>query len=512
MGLSNGQASPGVEALLKGAKKGRPFPEQVRRALLKLTDQEISQEGLARLFQPTFPGVRTFCVQTRVASDQAVETTLIGIARDGTPVWTGTRAFAIGRDGSLELHRGFDQIDQACQHRNITVDLMQRELEILAHSRSGPKSRLTIDGDEVGRYVCSLHGFVFADETEEGPPIRSIRALEPDGDREALVAAAINYLEQTGERLQMGRIAIEGAIEQAKTARSGWDFARLAFPGIENPLVSGSDAEMGVTQLGKNFLLNKDTPGWRAALYVLPPDRSVRELGDAYRILKTRSSIQRIDEELTEAQELLKSPNRASRIKGIQTIGMLAPLSWSGEVKPFAENADRRVAGVARKVLRQISGGSLLENMQAYFQNEKNPIEKRAQILRVLAEHYPEGIKVHSTLLRVHPDARIQRAIIPEIARSYHVGPELAAMFAANPSESEEERPGLKALRAELIERLGALADPSTLPSLMAAYRTQALPPEEQVALSRALVAFADPRAQMVLAEAARDVPRPQLP
>jgi hypothetical protein len=79
--------------------------------------------------------------------------------------------------------------------------------------------------------------------------------------------------------------------------------------------------------------------------------------------------------------------------------------------------------------------------------------------------------------------------------------------------DGHEMRPGLLQLRLEIIERLAALVDPRTLPALMASYRASPPPPPaEMLALSRALVAFPDPRAQLALIEVARRIERPQIP
>jgi hypothetical protein len=110
----------------------------------------------------------------------------------------------------------------------------------------------------------------------------------------------------------------------------------------------------------------------------------------------------------------------------------------------------------------------------------------------------------------VDPDARIQRGILPVVASAAQGPAELASMLAANPPL--EERPGLAELRLELIERLAGIGDPMTLPVLLEQYRSSRDDPAEMLALSRALVAFPDPRARQALAEAVRSFERPPLP
>ncbi|MCB9648305.1 MAG: hypothetical protein H6730_17120 [Deltaproteobacteria bacterium] len=505
---------PGVQSLLETLSKGRPLPNESAEALARLVGVRPGLEGLSRLFQPGFPGIRTFAVDIHAAPDQAVELTLVGVARNGKPVWSGTRAFAFGRDGSLEIHRGFDEIDPEYQSRNITVDLMQRELDLLALLRRGRASRLTIDAEGVGRYICALHGFVFADETEEGPPVRSARSLEPTGDRDGLTQAARTFVPRYGERREVGKIAIEVAMEQVARATSPWDFARLRFPDAR-PLPDSDEGAMGVSDLGREFLLGKETPAWRAALYVVPRDERAYALGLEYRRLKTARSEARLARELMAAKDAaLNSTQRAVRIRGLETLAQWAPPWLAPDIRALTEGADRRVAAFARQTLRQISGSDLPGRMLTYADDARHPAPLRGLAYRVLAEHFPDQLRSRVDMLRVHPDARIQRAVVPIVAQGPEQAKGLASMLAANPwSAPERSRAGLLALRLELIDRLRTRADPSTLPCLMQAFRSQPAPlPAEQLALSRALVAFPDPRAQTVLMEAARRIGRPEIP
>src|SRR5687767_13511816 len=135
----------GVGALLKAIGKGKKLDEDVAEALSRLFGIPVGQEGLSRVFQPGFPGIRIFAVEARVAHDQAVEIQLVGIARDGAPVWWGSRAFVRGRDGALELHLEDERIEESYRSRNLTVDLVQRELDLITLVGDGAASRVTID-------------------------------------------------------------------------------------------------------------------------------------------------------------------------------------------------------------------------------------------------------------------------------------------------------------------------------------------------------------------------------
>lgn len=503
-----------VNELLESLHKGARLPAESATALSRLLGLEPGLEGLSRLFQPGFAGLRTFVVDIHTAPDQAVEFTLVGVARDGGPVWTGTRAFAFGRDGSLEINRGYDEIDEGYRSRNITVDLMRREMELLALLQRGANPRLTIDAEGVGRYICALHGFVFADDTPEGPASRSSRAFVPSGDRAALAEAARVFIRRSGEHKNVGRIAIEEALKQVDVAQDPWDFACISFPGVTDELEGTDEGEMGVTALGRDFLLAKRTPAWRAAAYVTAPLPTPAKRGIEYRRRKTLRSEARLATEIDEAERALNSRQRTTRLRGLHTLGMIAPTWIAPEIRLLTHGADRRVAATARTVLAQISGADIAARMHAFAKETKNDPRFRALAYRVLAEHFPKRLDEEVSMLRVHPDARIQRAVVPLVAQGPDQAENVASMLAANPWQGRETgRPGLLKLRLELIDHVRRRADPSALPVLMKAFTVEPGPrPAEQLALSRALVAFDDPRAQAVLSEAARKVGRPDIP
>lgn len=504
---------PAEPSLLDTLGQGRALEPAASAALLSMIGRQVGLEGLSRLFQPSFPGVKTFAIEERAAPDQAVEISLVGIARDGRPVWTGTRAFVRGRDGSVEIHRGFDEVELAYQSRNITTDLMQRELELLQLFGGGPTSRLTIDADGVGRYVCALHGFVFADETPEGPPVRSVRAFDPDGDRERLRRAAERMIEKTAKRLSLGRLSVEAALDAIQLANSPWDFARIELEGMQQLLADGDDGALGVSSFGRMLLLSDETPAWRAALPLHPTDAEAFRLGTEYRRRKTARSVARLERELADSYAMLESANRTLKVRALQRLGMIAPEGHLPNVKKYAQSADRRVASAARQAVRQMTGAALPDRLLRFGLDTRHDARLRSLALRVLAEHHPNRIEPLVSMLRVDPDARIQRSVVPIIARGPDPGPDLASMLAANPPANDGQREGLSALRIELIERLTANRDPTTLPVLMAAYRRQPPPePAEQLALSRALVVFPDPRAQTVLAERSHRAVLPPIP
>lgn len=503
----------GPESLLEVLARGRPLPEEPARALQRLLGLRPGLEGLSRLFQPRFHGVRAFVVAVYESADQGVDLTLVGIARTGRPVWTGSRAFIPGRDGSLEIHRGFDMIDPDYQSRNITVDVLQRELDLLALVGRERAGRLTLDAEGIGKYVFALHGFIFADETEEGPSTRSTRPLDLTPDRTRLLEAAKPILSRLAERRGLGKIAIESALDEASRCRVPWDFARLHLgdaPACPTP----QDAELGVGNIGRALLLSDRAPDWRGALALDGPHRDTFAKGAEYRQQKTLRSEARLADEIASARQHLSSFHRATRLKALRRLALIAPDWLAPEIRELTEEPDRRVAAQARQTLAQITGEDLPERTLAFARDDRGDLGLRALAYRVLAEHYPEQVASDVEFLRVHPDARLQWAIVPILAEQYPDGPELASMLSANPRcEGETDRVGLSALRIELIERLRQRASPNTLPALMEAFRAVGPPdPAERLALSRALLAFGDPRAQTVLMEAAERLLRPDIP
>ncbi|MGF1511726.1 MAG: hypothetical protein ACFB9M_19700 [Myxococcota bacterium] len=502
LGTSSGVIAPRLVPtdLVRDLGRGRPLEAGASAAWKRLIGLDVGLEGLSQLFQPSFPGVRTFAVEGRAAPDQAFEVTLVGVSRRGVPVWTGSRAFVRGRDGSLELHRGFDQVDEEFRHRNITVDLIQRELEILESFGGGPSSRLTADAEGVGRYVCALHGFAFSDLTAEGPPVRSVRAFEPDGDRDRLRASAERLARVTAERLNL-TAELKVLLTALSRAETPWDFARLTLPGMTELYTAGDDGQMGVGAFGRMLLLSEQTPPWRAALPLHAHHPDARR-GAAYRRRKTTQSELRLQKELAKAIEDLNGRQRSTRVRGLKVLSAIAPNSVISQIRPLMKDPDRRVASLARATIQDMAGTYLQNKLHGYGLETSHPAAKRALAIRVLAEHFPNRLEPSAPMLRVDPDARIQKAVIPLVAAGPDAGPSLASMLAANPHFESRARPGVEALRIELIERLTVLRDPNTLPVLMAAYRRQPSPqPPEQLALSRALVVFPDPRAQTVLAE-----------
>lgn len=514
-------ATFGVGALLKAIGKGKKLDEDVSDALSRLFGIPVGHDGLSRVFQPGYPGIRVYAIEARLAPDQAVELTLVGVARDGAPVWWGARAFVRGRNGALELHLEDEVIDQTYRSRNITVDLVQRELDLMALVGGADQAvRVTIDAHGISSYISALHGFIFADETEEGPPVRSARALDRIGDRQALIEAAPPIVEKIGQRLGRGRIEIESALEAVRRARTPWDLLRVSFSG-PNRLAEGDDGELGVGALGRELLLSRDLPPWRAALYPNANEGQdlgrlhleAHRLGEEYRRRKTTRSETRLARELQEARDLLTSTKRDSKARALKMLGMIGHPWVAPEIKSLDDARDRRTAAIARTTLRQVSGADLPDRLLAFAENTKHEARQRGLAYRVLAEHFRPRLAHRVSMLRVNPDARIQRAILPLLADdATEAGPNLASMLASNPS-SEGDRPGLSIMRQEIIERLTKLVDPRTLPALLGAFRARpSPPPAEMLALSRALVAFPDPRAGLALTEVARRLDRPAIP
>ncbi len=497
--------------LSKGASVRRDAAEPLRRLL----GRDAGLEGLSRLFQPSFPGVRTFAIGVRATPDHAVELTLVGVARNGEPIWTGTRTFSRGPAGALEIHLGFDEVDPRYQSRNITVDVITSKLALLQRLDGGPSCRLTIDAEGTGRYVCALHGAMFADESEEGTSPRSGRAMDPDGDRQAIIEAGKSIIPGLAKRRGLGKLAIEDAIEQLERARTGWDFARLSFSEAPGSVEVDSDEGMGVRSLGRTLLLDEGTPGWRGALYLHSGQPELDELGHTYRRRKTARSNARLAAEVEHARQGLRAGNRAERMRSLKILGLLGTSELVPELKLVADGKERRTAALARRVIAQIQGVGLPDRLLAYADDPRNPGRQRALAYRVLAEHFPKWIEPKTAMLRVDPDARIQWAAVPLVAHQPHdPGPALAAMLAANPGVGPDRvRPGLDVLRLDIIEWLTILADPRTLLPLSMAYQTRPPPPPAEVlALSRALVAFNDPRAKTVLRAGSFPLTRPDVP
>ena len=339
--------------------------------------------------------------------------------------------------------------------------------------------------------------------------------MEPAGDRQRLIDAGAAIVPRIAKHRGLGKLAIEDALEQLGGIRSGWDIAQLRFADQPEPVDEDSDEGIGVGALGRALLLDEAMPSWRAALYLNPGQPELNERGDMYRRRKTTRSRQRLQVEVDHARAGLDSSNRAERLRSLEILGMLGSNELIPTIKTIADGRERRTAALARRVLDQVTGVGLPERILTYANDDRHPPRRRALAYRILAEHYPRLLWPALQMLRVHPDARIQRAAVALIARhAEEPGPSLAALLAANPLVGPDSaRPGLEALRLDIIEWLALLGDPRTLLPLCLAYQAKPPPPAAEVlALSRALVRFNDPRAKMVLRAGSFPLTRPDVP
>lgn len=506
MGREEPRPHSGTNAVTDLLGKGRPFEPSVDQAWFRLLRTPVGREGLSRIFQPGFPGVRTFVIDAHLEADGAIGFIVAGIARDGSPAFIGRRTLGRGRRGAIELHRGVDELNPTYKSRNITSDLIRRELELLGAAGNSAGARITLDAEDAARYLSALHGFVFADETEDGPPTRARRARDRESDRERLAEAARSFARRLATRHAAPASELSALERQIEAARYPIDFARLDLPSATLEPTPGEGPE--ARPFGRAFLLDRDTPGYRAALYVEGEGR--RPEGDVYREARTRRSESRLAFEVQGQLDELASRARPSRLRALEGLAPIAPSWVLSEIRRLSEDPDRKVASTARQCIRHIGGSDLVERILAFAADRRHPTEARAIAYRVTAEFFPTHFAPHLAMLRVDPDARLQKAVIPVIAAWDDAATELGAMLGANPAD-DGERPGLGALRLELIDRLATLADPRTLPVLMAAL-AQNPPADEASALSRALIAHPDPRARLALAARAQNLDIPPVP
>jgi hypothetical protein len=499
-----------TESIIEGLGKGRQLRADASRALSLLLGVPAGREGLSRFFQPGFPGVRSFALEARAEPDQTVDFTVVSIARDGAPVAVARRSLLAGREGALEIHHEHDEVEPAYRSRNLVVDNLRRELALLESVRTGPGSRITIDAEGAGRFLAAMNGAVFADETDEGPSTRSVRARDPTSDRARMIEAGAAFVERLGHKHALAAADVARAVSAIRAATLPWAVARVALLGLPTDLAATDGGLAG--NVGRMFLSSEEAPDYRGALY-LAGDEDARAVGEAFRQYQHRRAENRLAEETVEAQLALATTTRAVRLKGLETLAQIGASWVMPEVRALVDDPDRRVATAARHALKIMTFGDLSERILAYAETSSHPARLRAFAYRVLAEFYPSTLADKHAMLRVHPDARIQRAVVPVIAEALEPT-DLASMLAANPwNESPVPRPGLLELRIELIERLALAPDPRTLPPLLAAVVADPPPPAaEMAAVTRALVAYPDPRARVALTLAAQRLDRPMVP
>lgn len=488
--------------------RGRAFSAEIDALLRRLIGMPVGKEGLAQLFQPGYWGVRSFVVQARVTTNRFVEFLVLGIARDGAPIWSAQRSLGFGRDGSLEIHHGRDQISPEYRSLNILVDCLDNELRLLKTLDLGPNARITFDAHGVGTYLAALHGFVFADATDDGPPMQSIRALEPDGDRTLLIDAAKQCLAEYAERQGLDENTLNKVLRDLDTIQDPQDLAQLDLIGSRFDL---PDQESDFAKpTGRALCLDERLPSWRAALY--PSDEE--QAGDRFRQQHKEDSERRRAEEIRTSVAQLHNSQRSVQIKALRALGRSAPSWMLPEVKSLFEHSHRGVAVVARQVARQINEIDFHERIFSFANNKKNEGQLRGHAYRVLCEYYPKIMENKLAMLRINPDARIQRSIIPLLVSDQNAGPKLASLLAANPrSRMDCERSGLDEMRLEIIDCLSRIDDSRSIPALMAALATQpSPPPREMLALSRALVSHPDPRARPAISLVSERLDRPLVP
>lgn len=491
---------------------GPPIPPEAQPVFERLLGFPVSLSGLSTLFQPDTTDFRIFAVEVRRAPDFAAECTLIGVRRDGVPAYHARRALTLTATGDLELHHGPNLLTDAARPFAIGERVLEREIDLLEWLSPGAHSRITMDAYGERRFLCAVHGFEFADETEDGPPIRSERALDPEGDRRQLQERAHAFLANLADDKGLGQIERDALDEAISSARYPTDIVRLGAhlsDEANQKLGELGDSKMA---LGKAVLLDEHAPHWRAALY--PAARHpAQRFGHAYRRTIALRRLRDRDERLRQASDQLNHSARAQRVTGIETLGLWGHGAHREQLLRFEEGSDRTVARAARTARRMIQGTRLMDRIEAVATHASTPVATRALALRILSEFDPARVAPRRIWLRTHPDARVQRAAIPLARQDADPAPHLASLLAANPWLKPPARPGLLELRLEIIDALEALADPRSIPSLILALRNDPPPSmAERAALSRAMVAMDDPRAQAALRAVTKQSQRPAVP
>jgi hypothetical protein len=495
-------APTGVNLLVPQLEKGRrlaPRPEEPLRRWLGA--DRIGLEGFSRLFQTRLPGVRVFATDVQRPRENTVETTLIGVARNGQPAWHSQITLAESREGALEIHLGPTQIEAAFKERAVLAELIERSLEVLRAVNTSRQSRITTDAEGVRSYEFALHGFDFADKAPEGAPLSSKRALAPAVDLQNLQRSANSFVSRLAEQDKWPEERTAVARQHIDNARTPLDFARLPLP---RSSTSEADRSEDPGTLGQLFLLSKDTSPWRGALLAHDHPQPLLSAGVRYRQELMNRAESRQNERLNQAIALLDGLERNEQVRSLETIGLVGTVREQERIRAISEGDDRRLAAVARRALEMISGQKLSEEIETLADDPEGKAPLRARAYRILAEHFPPQFSKKVSMLRVHPDARLQRTVIPYLqANAQHPGPPLASLLGANPwAEGGTSRSGLLELRLELIECLAQIRDPACLPVLIAAYGASPSPTStEMLALSRALLGFQDPRAQNVLSQ-----------
>ena len=203
-----------TEFLSQGAK----FPREIAAVLERLFGQAVSKKAFENI--PT--AIRGFETLRRSGCSDLQSLRRISYywhRERRRPVWSSERSIGIGRDGSIELHHGNDFVKEDFSPQNILNDCLENEIKLLQQLDAGPNPRITFDAHGEKSYRGALHGAIFADDTDEGPPVQSIRALEPDGDKRRVIASAKSMLQGLAEKQSLPAEEVERASKQIEVYR-----------------------------------------------------------------------------------------------------------------------------------------------------------------------------------------------------------------------------------------------------------------------------------------------------
>jgi len=315
-------------------------------------------------------------------------------------------------------------------------------------------------------------------------------------------------LNEYGERQELSDLTLKSALRALEKINNPADLAHIDLPDSRFELPTHEQAFAKAA--GRELCLDERIPSWRAALYPSHEEQP----GDRFRQQHREDSERKIAEEIRASVSQLHHNQRSVQIKALRSLGRIAPSWMLPEVKSLFEHSHRGVAVVARQVARQINETDLQERILSFANNKKHEGALRGHAYRVLSEYYPKYMEDRVAMLRINPDARIQRSVIPILYQNINAGPQLASLLAANPrSRKDSERPGLDGMRLEIIDRLSRIHDSRSVPALMSALATMpAPPPKEMLALSRALVSHPDPRARPAMNIVSERLDRPLVP
>ncbi len=287
------QAPERVKAGLRKARldhlsSGRRFDVRGTKALKEITGQNITLDGLTRLYEKALQS-SGMMAHSRVritgsAQKDHFAYTVTYVDNQQRRVATARRRLVKHEDGSMELYRHGTWVDPEQRGRGFAANMLRQEIGLITALSEHPETRLTLwaggarnpkksaDVQNVGVYVWAKAGFSTADSPSSLALGGDKPRCEDDPGREALSDLGLMrrqfglWLDTQVEAGTLSQPQAEALGNQADRFEHPYEFAELNL-GQSTFKATVGDSQRACA-LGKAFLLSELSPRWEGALKV----------------------------------------------------------------------------------------------------------------------------------------------------------------------------------------------------------------------------------------------------